>query len=215
MTAQAMVSIVDDDPDIRDSLAMLLQSEGLSTREFASAEDFLANGLADHGCCVLADIRMPGMDGFALLSAIAARHLTLPVIMMTGHGDGPMAVSAMKQGAADFIQKPIDADALLLLVRQVLARADDLPPPVAPDVDPVLLDRLSRLTEREREVFDLLVDGDPNKVVAYKLSISPRTVEIHRARVMEKLNLRNVAELVRAGLALRAVSRSGGSGNPP
>ena len=116
MSPDMMVSIVDDDPDIRDSLAMLLQSEGIPTREFASAEDFLANGLADHSGCVLADIRMPGMDGFALLGMIAARQLTIPVIMMTGHGDVPMAVSAMKQGASDFIQKPIDAEALLSFV---------------------------------------------------------------------------------------------------
>lgn len=209
MTGSRPVSIVDDDPDIRDSLAMLLQSEGMATREYASAEDFLANGLAAHGGCVLADIRMPGMDGFALLGAIAERQLTLPVIMMTGHGDVPMAVSAMKQGAADFIQKPIDAEALLILVRQVLARAEAAPAAAASDVDPELQERLLRLTEREREVFDLLVDGHPNKVVAFKLSISPRTVEIHRARVMEKLNLRNVAELVRAGLSLQAPSRAG------
>lgn len=215
MTARATVSIVDDDPDIRDSLAMLLQSEGISTREFASAEDFLANGLVTPGGCVLADIRMPGMDGFALLGEIATRRLTLPVIMMTGHGDVPMAVAAMKQGASDFIQKPIDAEALLLLVRQVLARTRDTPEAAPPDIDPVLLDRVGRLTEREREVFDLLVDGDPNKVVAFKLSISPRTVEIHRARVMEKLNLRNVADLVRAGLSLRALPRGGGLGKLP
>jgi two-component system response regulator FixJ len=214
MSAQAMISIVDDDPDIRDSLAMLLQSAGLSSREFASAEDFLANGLSAQGGCVLADIRMPGMDGFALLSAIAARRLTIPVIMMTGHGDVPMAVSAMKQGAADFIQKPIDAEALLQRVRQVLAATAGTRS-AATEVDPDLLERLSRLTEREREVFDLLVNGDPNKVVAFKLSISPRTVEIHRARVMEKLNLRNVAELVRAGLSLRASAGSSSVGRLP
>lgn len=214
MTANALVAIIDDDADIRDSLAMLLQSEGISTREFASAEDFLAQGLVTPGGCILADIRMPGMDGFALLGAIAARHLTLPVIMMTGHGDVPMAVSAMKQGAADFIQKPIDAEALLQLVRQVLARLEATPPPASPNVDPELLDRVLRLTEREREVFELLVDGDPNKVVAFKLSISPRTVEIHRARVMEKLNLRNVADLVRAGLSLRALPPIKGLGRP-
>ncbi len=211
MSPDMMVSIVDDDPDIRDSLAMLLQSEGIPTREFASAEDFLANGLADHSGCVLADIRMPGMDGFALLGMIAARQLTIPVIMMTGHGDVPMAVSAMKQGASDFIQKPIDAEALLTLVRMALSQSDDPAPSPAPDTDPLLLERLSRLTEREREVFELLVDGDPNKVVAFKLSISPRTVEIHRARVMEKLGLRNVAELVRVGLSLRTQPRHGGT----
>ncbi len=211
MSPDMMVSIVDDDPDIRDSLAMLLQSEGIPTREFASAEDFLANGLADHSGCVLADIRMPGMDGFALLGMIAARQLTIPVIMMTGHGDVPMAVSAMKQGASDFIQKPIDAEALLTLVRMALSQSDDPAPSPAPDTDPLLLERLSRLTEREREVFELLVDGDPNKVVAFKLSISPRTVEIHRARVMEKFGLRNVAELVRVGLSLRTQPRHGGT----
>jgi two-component system, LuxR family, response regulator FixJ len=208
MSTEAVVSIVDDDPDIRDSLSMLLQSEGIATREFASAEEFLSQGLGGHGGCVLADIRMPGMDGFALLGMIAARKLTIPVIMMTGHGDVPMAVSAMKQGATDFIQKPINAETLLALVRQALSKGGEPAPAPAVDVDPQLLDRLSRLTEREREVFELLVDGDPNKVVAYKLSISPRTVEIHRARVMEKLNLRNVAELVRVGLSLRALPQA-------
>ena len=214
MSAEMLVSIVDDDPDIRDSLAMLLQSEGIATQEFASAEDFLATGLTGHGGCVLADIRMPGMDGFALLGMIAARQLTIPVIMMTGHADVPMAVSAMKQGATDFIQKPIDAAALLIRVRQALSQTDAPAPSPPPDLDPQMLERLSRLTEREREVFDLLVDGDPNKVVAYKVSISPRTVEIHRARVMEKLGLRNVAELVRVGLSLRARPRQGAAGKP-
>ena len=198
MTGKRQVGIVDDDPGVSDSLSLLLQSEGLETRTYASAEAFLAEGLGPDTGCVLADIRMPGMDGLALLSAIAERRIDLPVIVMTGYGDVPMAVSAMKKGAADFIQKPIDAAVLLPLIRQAMAAADS-----KPSRDPDLLNRLAKLTERERGVFDLLIEGHPNKVVAYQLSISPRTVEIHRARVMEKLGLRNIAELIKLGLALR------------
>lgn len=198
MTGGRQVCIVDDDPGVSDSLSLLLQSEGLQTRTYASAEAFLAEGLTPDAGCVLADIRMPGMDGLTLLSIIAERRVDVPVIVMTGHGDVPLAVSAMKKGAADFIQKPIDAAVLLPLIRQAMAAADSRPPR-----DPDLLNRLAKLTERERGVFDLLIEGHPNKVVAYKLSISPRTVEIHRARVMEKLGLRNIAELIKLGLALR------------
>jgi len=196
MTARHVVCIVDDDEAVRDSLATLLRSAGISSQDYDSGEAFLAAGPPPECGCILADIRMPRMDGLTLLALIAERHIDLPVIMMTGYADIPMAVSAMKKGARDFIQKPIEAEQLLSIVGQALAALDKAA------IDPALLERLSRLTEREREVFEHLIDGHPNKVVAYKLSISPRTVEIHRARVMEKLGLRNIAELIKLGLTI-------------
>lgn len=191
---------MDDDADVRDSLRLLLESSDFHVETFDSANAFLLHPHAPHSC-VVTDVRMPGMDGLALQEELGRRNNLLPVIIMTGHGDVPLAVRAMRAGAIDFLEKPFEHEALVASIKRALemrsrslnrhatARAAE--------------DLLGQLTERERQVFELLVAGKPNKVVAFELDISPRTVEIHRARVMEKSGARSLAELVRLALAAK------------
>ena len=200
MTQGGTVFVVDDDPGIRDSLAMLLTSSGFKAKPYASAAAFLANETLDAAGCMVVDVQMPEMNGLALQQELAARRYRLPVIVMTGHGDIPIAVQAMKAGAVDFLEKPFDEAVLLDGVRRALER-------VSSAQDQALANketrrRLELLTDRERQVLDLIVAGKANKVVAYDLSISPRTVEIHRSRVMEKMAAANLADLVRKVLSL-------------
>jgi two-component system response regulator FixJ len=200
MTQGGTVFVVDDDPGIRDSLAMLLTSSGFKAKSYASAAAFLANETPDAAGCMVVDVQMPEMNGLALQQELAARRYRLPVIVMTGHGDIPIAVQAMKAGAVDFLEKPFDEAVLLDGVRRALER-------VSSAQDQALANketrrRLELLTDRERQVLDLIVAGKANKVVAYDLSISPRTVEIHRSRVMEKMAAANLADLVRKVLSL-------------
>jgi two-component system response regulator FixJ len=202
MAQAATVFVVDDDPGIRDSLAMLLTSSGYQAKSYASAAAFLASETPDAVGCMVVDVQMPEMNGLALQQELAARRFRLPVVIMTGHGDIPIAVQAMKAGAVDFLEKPFDESVLLDGVRRALERAAS-----ARDQAPAAMDtkrRLDQLTDRERQVLDLIVDGKANKVIAYELSISPRTVEIHRSRVMEKMAAGNLADLVRKVLSLRA-----------
>jgi two-component system response regulator FixJ len=191
------VCIVDDDEAVRDSLAALLEAEGLQVATFSSARAFLEADIPSTATCLVTDVRMPDMDGLQLLGVLATRPSPPPVIVITGHGDVPMAVRAMKLGAADFIEKPFKPDALLGSVRNVL-RA---PPAHAAAQCAQVAERLDRLTAREREVLELLVVGRPNKVIALELGISPRTVEIHRARVMEKMEAESLSHLVRMALS--------------
>ena len=195
MPSEKTVCIVDDDDDVRSSLEMLLRRSGYTIRAFASARAFLAAGVKAKDACVLADIRMPEMDGLALQREINRTIPGMPVIIMTGHGDVPMAVQAMKDGAVEFLEKPFEKAALLNALKSAFAVRPS-PPQQAPAVAP-----RKALTEREQEVFDLLVEGHQNKVVAYKLGISTRTVEVHRGRLMEKLGVKNLADLVRLSLA--------------
>jgi two-component system response regulator FixJ len=150
--------------------------------------------------CILTDVRMPGMDGIEFQEKLIEQGVRVPVIVMTGHGDVRLAVRAMKAGATEFIEKPFSDDAILASIAEATKRREARQAPQPPD--PELAARLSNLTARERDVLNLLVAGDPNKVIAYRLQISPRTVEIHRARVMEKMRARSLAELVRMGLEL-------------
>jgi two-component system response regulator FixJ len=199
MPDQPTLFVVDDDEAVRDSLKILLEVEGYRVETFASGTDFLAAcDLARPGC-LLADVRMPDMSGLDLQETLNQRRAGLPVIIMTGHGDVPMAVRAMKAGAVDFIEKPFADDTILDGVRRALARADR----TAADrtFAAGAATRLQTLTAREREVLDRLVLGQPNKVIAYELNISPRTVEIHRARVMEKMAADSLSHLVRLALA--------------
>lgn len=199
MSAEPIVFVVDDDPAMRDSLKLLLEASGYSTHTYESAVAFLASDSSDRVGCVVADIRMPEMDGLQLQEQLGSKQSALPVILMTGHGDVPIAVRAMKAGAVDFLEKPFDDEALLGSVHRALeqARASG-----AAEANAKLIqERLSSLTDRERQVLDLLVAGKPNKIVAYELSISPRTVEIHRARVMDKMGAKSLAELVRMKLS--------------
>jgi two-component system response regulator FixJ len=192
------VFIVDDDADIRDSLQLLLEVAGFKVRNFTSAKQFLTDDSSKHGC-LIADIRMPDMSGLELQEEVARRHLDLPVIIMTGHGDVPLAVRAMKAGAVDFLEKPFDEEKMLASVRRALEIGSRARSRVAEATAAKNL--LASLTPRERGVLDKLVQGRSNKVVAYELGISPRTVEIHRAHIMGKMEASSLSDLVRVVLA--------------
>ncbi len=192
------VYIVDDDQAIRHAMELLMRSVGLEYRIFHSGDDFLDAYSPDFAGCMVLDIRMPGMGGLELQQRLMDLDSTLPIIFITGHGDVPMAVKAMQEGAVDFIQKPFRDQELLDRVQEALttdqARRNER------DEQAEIAARMEKLTKREREVMDLVVTGKPNKVIAYDLGVSQRTVEIHRARVMEKMEARSLAELVRMQL---------------
>ena len=192
MSTKETICIVDDDADVRDSLEMLLRRSDFSVRSYGSAREFLDAGAPPEKTCVLADVRMPEMDGLALQREIGRRWPGLAVIIMTGHGDVPMAVKAMRAGAIDFLEKPFEKPALIEAIRRALAHSGSGTAAPAAKLDPKEV-----LTERELEVFRLLVEGDQNKVVAHKLNISVRTAEAHRSNLMSKLGARNLADLVR------------------
>lgn len=195
-----MIYIVDDDDAVRDSLGMLLESAGLTVESFPSALSALDRCKQKRPDCLLTDIRMPGMDGLALQRALTEAGIDVPVIMMTGHGEVPLAVAALKAGASDFIEKPVADDVILASIGDALGKSHDQIG--TKQVNRALQERINLLTPREREVFNLLVAGDANKVIAYRLDISIRTVEIHRARVMDKMKARSLPELVRLAMAL-------------
>lgn len=194
---EPLVHVVDDEPAIRESLGMLLRSVGLKSRAYAGAHEFLAAWRPDGTECLVCDVRMPGMSGLELQEALNARHLRLPVVLITGHGDVAMAVRAMKAGASDFIEKPFNDQVLLDAVNRALARARDGQGSGRAEIEA----RLESLTPREREVMLLVAEGRPNKVVATRLGLSTRTVEVHRAKLMEKMQARSLADLVRMAIA--------------
>ncbi|WP_336958944.1 response regulator FixJ [Sphingobium aquiterrae] len=189
------IHVVDDDEAIRRSLSFLLKTSGYAVRLYDGGTSFLKEAAELEPGCVLLDVRMPDIDGLEVQAQLRARGIMIPVVIMTGHGDVDMAVAAMKAGASDFIEKPFEKAALLACIeaatqqafaqRGVGARAEEA------------RDRLNVLTEREREVLQGLVKGLPNKTIAYDLGISPRTVEIHRANLMTKLEVRSLAEALR------------------
>jgi two-component system response regulator FixJ len=194
-----LVYIVDDDEAVRDSLSILIESAGFDVETFELAWAALDRCRARPPDCILSDVRMPGMDGLEFQERLTEDRIDAPVVIMTGHGDVRLAVRAMKAGALDFIEKPFDDGVILAAIRDAMAKhAARL---AAKPADPEIAARLGGLTAREREVLDLLVAGDPNKVIAYRLQISPRTVEIHRARVMEKMRAKSLPELVRMAMA--------------
>ncbi len=199
MTPELTVHVVDDDAAIRDALRLLLKSSGMRVETHASAEQFLGACRPPVSGCLLVDVRMPGMSGLELQEALAARGIRLPVIVITGHGDVAMAVRAMKAGAVDFIEKPFDNAALLECLRNALARAANAHQHEMKSAE--VAAHLALLTQREREVMQLLIAGKSNKVIAADLAISARTVEVHRARIMEKLKARSLADVVRIALA--------------
>ncbi len=199
-----MVYLVDDEEVVRDALAWLLRSRRLLSEGFGSAEAFESMldalprggvGWPDAPSCLLLDVRMPGMSGLALFDRLIERGLlpTLPVIFLTGHGDVPTAVAAVKQGAYDFVEKPFSDNALVDRVEQALALSSAAIS--ARQAAGALGQRMGDLTEREREVMQLVVQGLPNKLIADQLNISVRTVEVHRARVFEKMNVKSAVEL--------------------
>jgi len=196
-----IVHIVDDDEAIRDSLSLLLQSEGMKARAYAAAREFLDGYEASTFACILLDVRMPDMNGLELLRELTARRIEIPVIMMTAYGDVPMAVHAMQEGAVDFIEKPVDSGILLKRIRRCLNQQKASSGRTGERIAEAK--RLARLTRREREVMELLVQGNMNKQIAAKLDISPRTVEVHRARIKEKLGVKTLPEVVRIALSCK------------
>jgi RNA polymerase sigma factor (sigma-70 family) len=205
MRAGLTVYIVDDDASVRDSLALMLGIAGFRTAVFADAEAFLAAWREDWSGCVIADLRLPGQSGVELQAQLRERRIALPFIIITAHGDVPTARMAFQAQAVDFLEKPFDHAQLLTAIQTAFALEEDRLH--QSDTRRVDAEKLARLTPREREVLDLAARGLHAKEIGAKLAISPRTVEVHKTRIMEKLDVRNVAELVR--FALAADRRSG------
>jgi two-component system response regulator FixJ len=195
MQASPVVQVIDDDRAMRDSLDFLLGSAGFSVELFDSAEAFLAAPAPRTGGCVLTDIRMGGLDGLELLARLRAAGRDIPVIVMTGHGDVPLAVKAMKLGAADFVEKPFDGEALIAAVQSAVAKA--AAQAGRPTESPELAARLASLSQREQQVLQGLIDGRTNKEIARSFDLSPRTVEVYRAKLMTKMQAGSISELVR------------------
>ncbi|SFS86503.1 response regulator transcription factor [Brevundimonas viscosa] len=203
MNTDASVFVIDDDPAVRDSLVMVLRGEGIRARAFASGSDFMDHLPDDRLACVITDVRMPGMDGSEVVRRLAAlQDREWPMIVITGHADVPTAVQMMKSGIVDFIEKPVDPARLVETVKGVLGRIGKLS--LQREQRLTALARLEALTPRERQVFDALVEGLSNKEIARELDISPRTVEIFRARVMDKMAADSLSSLVRMALTLAA-----------
>ena len=199
---QAVVYVVDDDDEVRDAIADLIDSVGLPTRAFASAQAFLQAYEPPQSGCLVLDVRMPGMNGLELQQELMTRGAMIPIIFLTGHGDIPMAVEAMRRGAVDFMPKPFREQELLDRIRAALDEGAESFRAAASrqSVQKCLAD----LTPRETQVLELVVAGKANKVIAYELGVSERTVEVHRAHVMEKMRVKNLAELVRCMAKLEA-----------
>jgi len=198
MPAEPVVHVIDDDDAVRDSLSFLLKTAKLAVATYASAVEFLDARSRETGGCVITDIRMPGMTGLELLKQLNSDGIKLPVIVITGHADVPLAVEAMKLGAVEFLEKPFDEESLLAAVRTALDRHRDGGQRQGRVREVRAL--LDSLSARERQVLDGLVAGHPNKTIAYDLGISPRTVEIYRANVMTKMQAGSLSELVRMAM---------------
>ncbi|PBB67293.1 DNA-binding response regulator [Mesorhizobium sp. WSM4312] len=204
MADSDLVHVVDDDVDVRKSLGFLLATADFAVRLYESATAFLSTATGRLEGCIVTDVRMPGIDGIEFLRQLRAGGHTIPVIVMTGHADVALAVQAMKEGAADFIEKPFDDEMLIEAIRSALANRNQAHAAHPRSAD--IRDRLSTLSERERQVLDGLVSGLPNKTIAYDLGISPRTVEIHRANVMSKMAAGSLSHLVRMALIVESKS---------
>lgn len=205
MQISEVVHVIDDDEGVREGLCALLDAKGYLAQPHSSCEEFLKGFSADSALCIVADLRMPGMGGLDLQTHLLKNSIDLPFIVITGHGDVSSAVRALKSGAADFIEKPIDGKSFIAAVERAV---------VARQAASVAHERVAALTPRERDVLSHLVEGNPNKIIAHQLSISPRTVENHRARLMVKMQADSVAELVRmalaAGISAKADGQTGG-----
>jgi two-component system response regulator FixJ len=201
MKASAVVHLIDDDEGVRQGLAFLLATAGLAVRVYESAVAFLQSIDTLQPGCIISDVRMPGIDGLELQRRLKQLGVNLPVIIMTGHADVPLAVEAMKAGAIDFIEKPFDDELLLSAVRTALHHYNQAGQRDAEVVR--VLEKVASLSARERQVLDGLVAGHPNKTIAYDLKLSPRTVEIHRANVMTKMGASSLSDLVRMALLVK------------
>lgn len=199
MPHNPIVHIIDDDQAVRDSLAFLLQSSRIPAAAHESGLVFLSKLAVEHQGCIITDIRMPDISGIELLRRVKELKVQMPVIVITGHGDVPLAVEAMKLGAFEFLEKPFDDEAIVAAVKFALDRSKQIEKASADRAE--LEKRLASLSTREREVLDGLIAGHANKVIASDLAISPRTVEIYRANVMTKMQAGNLSELVRMAIA--------------
>lgn len=193
-----VVHLIDDDEDVRRGLSFLLGTAGFAVKVYESAVQFLDKRALALDGCIVSDVRMPDMDGLQLLRRLEETGIALPVIVMTGHADVALAVEAMKLGAFDFIEKPFSDEVLIAAIRSALARQNSQ---VGKDVDQVRA-RMASLTDRERDVLNGLLAGHPNKTMAFDLGLSPRTVEVHRAKVMTKMGASSLSELVRMVLSV-------------
>jgi FixJ family two-component response regulator len=191
-----IVFVVDDDEPVRDSLKMLLTAAGLRVETYPSAASFLKSYVPTYSGCLVLDIRMPGMSGLALQDELHKRRISLPILFLTGHADVPMAVRALKQGAFDFIEKPLDSQRLVLAVMNALrVDAQQRVQVAAAPADAGAADRLDTLSDREREVLKYVLEGKPTREIAQFLNVSVKTIEFHRARIREKLGVTSLAEL--------------------
>jgi len=195
MNSQTSVFVVDDDQAMRNSLKWLIESVGMKVEIFASADEFIRNYYPGRAGCLLLDVRMPGMSGLELQEHFLAHQIKIPIIIITGHGDVPMAVRAMKSGAVDFIEKPFNDELLLESIRNALNYDQQLRTVQSERAE--IAARLAQLTPREHEVMEMVTDGRANKEIAHALGVSAKTVEAHRARVMEKMEARSLSELVK------------------
>jgi FixJ family two-component response regulator len=198
MHADGTVFLIDDDPGVRDSLSLLLSLKGIRTQLFATAESFIETYRPDWGGCVLTDLRMPGMTGLELQTALRARQFEVPIVVLTAHGDVATARAALKNGAFDFLEKPVDDTMLLDVLHNALRFDHERRQALSTRTDSE--QRIERLTDREREILSLIAAGHQNREIAARLGISPRTVEVHKARIMEKLECRTLADLIRMNL---------------
>jgi len=201
----AVVHVIDDDEALRESLAFLLRTAMIEACCYASATAFLEAAPDVRMGCIITDVRMPGLSGIDLLKRLKDQNIKVPVIVITGHADVPLAVEAMKFGAADFLEKPFDDEVLLTIVRSALQRSDGAE---RRNLERASIERrLAALSNREREVLQGLVTGRANKQIAFELGISPRTVEIYRANLMNKMDASSLSELVRMALLVELVGR--------
>ena len=206
MPSESIVHVIDDDEAMRESLAFLFKSAKIPVQVFDSATSFLDRLTDIKPGCVITDVRMPGMSGIDLLKRLRELKNDLPVIVITGHGDVPLAVEAMKYGALDFLEKPFDDDILIGAVRSALTNQATHREDQALRL--AIEERLAKLSARERQVLDGLVAGHPNKIIAFDLGISPRTIEIYRANVMTKMEAASLSELVRMALTAGVLARA-------
>ena len=209
MPGSSVVHVIDDDEALRESLAFLLGTAHLEVRTYESATAFLDALPRTEPGCIITDVRMPGLSGVELLRRLKSLEAAFPVIVITGHGDVPLAVEAMKLGAADFFEKPFEDDALIAAVQSALGRHEHDARRAAKKAE--TFERIASLSARERQVLEGLVAGNPNKTIAFDLGISPRTVEIYRANVMTKMKATSLSDLVRMALLGGLLSASSGT----
>lgn len=201
------VHLIDDDDGVREALTVLLAESGFTVRSYKSGSEFIASGDVGRPGCIVSDIRMPGLDGLELQAKLKANGSTAPIIFITGHGDVPMAVQALRAGALDFIEKPFEEDHLMKSIRRALAVSQRMNAKETARRE--IEGRLATLTPREAEVLDCLMAGRANKIIAFDLNLSLRTVEVHRARIMQKMKASSLSELVRLVMSARP------EGEPP